>query len=185
MKKVIFAYVLISALLLAGCATNAGNTNFAGTWALNMSGENMPRQLENVKSYTMVVSQDNKELTVENKIERNETAENPDGGTNTAQDGRGGGGRRGGFGMPKATYSLDGKETSTESQRGTSKLKANWQGSALELTAVRNNNAQGNETTNTTVERWELADGGKTLQVHRKVDSPRGTTEYNLTFTKQ
>ena len=183
MKRVMFGCALAGVLALAGCATKTAPANFAGTWALNMSGGSLPRQLENVKSYTMMVSQSANELTVENKIERNETADNPD--ANANANNAQGGGRRGGFGAPKATYSLDGKETSTESQRGSAKFKAVWQGSALELTTVRNFNAQGNETTNTTVERWQLADGGKALQVHRKVDGQRGTQEYDLTFTKQ
>jgi hypothetical protein len=46
-------------------------------------------------------------------------------------------------------------------------------------------NFQGNDVTITSTEHWELADGGKTLKVHRTSESPRGTQETKLTFTKK
>ena len=90
----------------------------------------------------------------------------------------------------KVTYNLDGSETTAEmmGQGGPSKatLKAKWASdSVLELRSVRNVNFQGNDVTITTTDHWELADGGKTLKVHRTTESPRGTNEAKLTFTKK
>jgi hypothetical protein len=94
------------------------------------------------------------------------------------------------MGMGAATYKLDGTETKTESaggRGGGAMLKAQWKdgGKALELTTTRSFNFQGNETTRTTKDRWELADGGKTLKVKRSVDTPQGAQESTLVFTRQ
>jgi hypothetical protein len=55
----------------------------------------------------------------------------------------------------------------------------------LELTNIRSVNVQGNETTRTTKERWELSDGGKVLKIKRTTDGRQGSQEYTLVFTKQ
>ena len=89
----------------------------------------------------------------------------------------------------KRTYNLDGSETTQEvtgRMPGKAALKAKWQGdSVLELSSVLKANFQGNDVTITTTEHWELADGGKTLKVHRTQESPRGTQETKLTFAKK
>ena len=97
-----------------------------------------------------------------------------------------------------AVYNLDGKETQMESEgrlAGTTTLKAAWKndGSALELTTIRQINRQANRRANqqggdVTVsirETWELADEGKTLKVRRSVSSPRGSEDSTLYFTRQ
>ena len=89
-----------------------------------------------------------------------------------------------------ATYKLDGTETKTESavaRGGGATLKAQWKdgGKVLELTNARNFNLQGSEMTRTTRDRWELADGGKTLKVKRTIDGRQGTQESTLVFNKQ
>jgi len=92
--------------------------------------------------------------------------------------------------MPIATYKLDGSETQIESaggRGGGATLKAQWKdgGKALELTNTRSVNVQGNEMTRTTKERWEIADGGKTLKVKRTIDGRQGTQESTLVFSRQ
>ena len=94
------------------------------------------------------------------------------------------------MGMPTATYALDGTETKVEStggRGGAATLKAQWKdgGKALELITTRTMNFQGNETTRTTKDHWELADGGKTLKVKRTVDGPQGSQDSTLVFTRQ
>ena len=94
------------------------------------------------------------------------------------------------MGMGTATYKLDGTETKIESaggRGGGATLKAQWKdgGNALELMTTRSFNFQGNETTRTTKERWELADGGKALKVKRTVDGSQGSQESTLVFTRQ
>ena len=148
------------------------STGFSGTWELDKGkSQSLPRMWENVEGVTLVVTQDDKKLTVETKI-------------------KGGGGGPGGFGPQTLSYNLDGSETTAEmGGRMPSKaaLKAKWLDGtkALELTTVRNLNFQGNEVTITTKERWELAEGGKALKINRTSESPRGTQESTLLFNKQ
>ena len=94
------------------------------------------------------------------------------------------------MGMPTATYKLDGTENKIESaggRGGAATLKAQWKdgGKALELMTTRSFSFQGNETTRTTKERWELADGGKTLKIKRTADGPQGSQESLLVFARQ
>ena len=218
MKKVLigcsFGLVLLASAWIASAASPA---NFSGTWVLDKArSEGLPPQMENIESYTMVVTQDDRQLTVENKISGGGRPRGEDGGPGgqggrrrpdgaTGQGGAGGEGRpprpdgqgggrggRGGFGMGMgtATYKLDGSEIKTESaggRGGAATLKAQWAdgGKALNLTTTRSFNFQGNETTRTTSDRWELSEGGKVLKVKRTSDSPRGTQESTLVFTKQ
>ena len=94
------------------------------------------------------------------------------------------------MGMPTATYNLDGTENKIEStggRGGTATLKAQWKdgGKALELSTTRTFSMQGNEMSRTTKERWELADGGKTLKVKRTADGPQGSQDSTHVFTRQ
>jgi len=209
MKKFAVGFTLVLLLLTGVWAASAASANFSGTWVLDKSkSEGLPPQWQNLESYTMVVSQDNKQLTVENKIvgaarpmgdqgssEQGTARGNGDGtGSGRGNGGfgrQGRGGRGGGFGMgmPAATYKLDGTETKIEStgRGGGATLKAELQsdGNVLLLTNTRTFNFQGNEATRTTRERWELGDGGKTLTVKRSMDTPQGTRESTLVFNKQ
>jgi len=152
--------------------------NFAGTWELDKSKSQLSqRQADSIKSATWTVTQDDKQLTSEQKIERVEGG------------GGGGGGRGRGFGMGggQVTVKLDGSETTTESDRGKSVSKAKWlnEGKTLEITSVRSGEFQGNAFTATTTEHWELADGGKTLKVHVKTESQRGAQESTYVLSKK
>lgn len=197
--------------LLGGIWSVSASTDFSGTWTLDKSkSKGLPPQMDNIESYTMVVTQDDKQLTVENKIvggarmgsdqggsggqgQRPEGAGGQGGGRRQGGFGQGGGrGGRGGFGMGMgtATYKLDGSETKIESaggRGGAATLSAKWKdgGKSLELTNTRTMNFQGNEVTRTTKERWELADDGKTLKVKRSVEGPQGSQESTLIFVKQ
>ena len=202
MKKTVIGCAAALLTLAGAWTVSAASANFSGAWVLDKSkSQGLPPQIENSESYTMVVTQDDQQLTVENKIVG---GRRPDGGEPGA-GGRGGGrrpdgaggqgggrGGRGGFGMGMGAvvYKLDGTETKTESaggRGGAATFKAQWKdgGKALELMTTRSINFQGNETTRTTKEHWELADGGKTLKVKRTVDSPMGSQESTLVFTRQ
>ena len=214
MKKFLIGCGVALIFLTGIWVVSAASANFSGTWVLDKSkSQGLPLQIENIESYTMVVSQDDQQLTVENKIvggRRPGAGEpgaggqgggrRPDGvggqGSGRRPDGAGGGqggGRgRGGAGMAMgtATYKLDGTETKIESaggRGGGATLKAQWKdgGKALELMTTRSFNFQGNETTRTTKERWELADGSNALKVKRTVDGPQGSQESTLVFTRQ
>src|SRR5882724_4305363 len=189
MKKVLIGCGVALMFLTGIWVVSAASANFSGTWVLDKSkSQGLPPQIENSESYTMVVSQDDQQLTVENKI----VGGRRPGGGEPGAGGQGGGRGRGGpgMGMGTATYKLDGTETKIESaggRGGAAILKAQWKdsGKALELMTTRSFNFQGNETTRTTKERWELADGGKALKVKRTVDGPQGSQESTLVFIRQ
>jgi hypothetical protein len=214
MRKFSIGCTLVLVLLAGGWGVRAASANFSGTWVLDKSkSEGLPQQWQNLESYTMVVTADDKQVTVENKIVGGARPSGEPGGAggesgsvgggrgeNRGGGGRGEGraggqadrgGRRGfGMGMPVATYRLDGTETKIESAGGRGggvSLKGQLKngGQVLELTSSRTFNFQGNETTRTTLERWELADGGKTLKVKRTTDTPQGTRESTLVFNRQ
>src|SRR5262245_5158119 len=121
MKRALTICGAFCALMIGVAAVSAQKgANFAGAWELDKAKSQIPqRQADNIKSATWTVTQDDKQLTNEQKIER---AEGAGGG------GGGGGGRGGGFGMGggKLTVKLDGSESTTEAQGGKSTTKAKW-----------------------------------------------------------
>ena len=163
MKRISTAVVLFC-VLVVGSVSAA--TDFSGTWVLDKAkSEGLQGAMAGVDQ-TWVVSQDAKTLTVETQFSGGQQE------------------------MPaqKRTYNLDGSETTAEVTGrfpGKAALKAKWMGEILELNSVRNMNIQGNDVTIKSTEHWELADGGKTLKVHRTTESPRGTQEAKLTLTKK
>jgi len=149
-------------------SVSASPTNFAGTWSLDKTKSEGLQGPRASVDQTWVVTQDAKQLTVETKFSGGQQE------------------------MPsqKRAYNLDGSETTAEvtgRMPGKATLTAKWQGDGKipELTSLRNVNVQGNDVKITTTEHWELADGGKTLKVHRTSESPRGTQESKLTLIKQ
>jgi hypothetical protein len=180
MKRVLAICGVFCALVIGVAAVSAQKgASFAGTWELDKAKSQLSqRQADSMKSATWTVTQDDKQLTNEQKIERVEGA-----------GGGGGGGRGGGFGMGGGTLTvkLDGSETTTETQGGKLTTKAKWtnDGKSLEITSVRTGEFQGNAFTFTTNEKWELSDDGKTLKVHRKTETQRGPQESTWVLTKK
>lgn len=174
MKRALTICGLFCALMIGVAAVSAQKgANFAGTWELDKAKSQLPqRQADSIKSATWVITQDDKQITSEQKIERVEG---------------GGGGRGFGMGGGTLTVKLDGSETTTESERGKSTSKAKWlnDGKTLEITSVTSGEFQGNAFTRTSTEHWELADDGKTLKVHRKTETQRGPQESTLVLTKK
>lgn len=168
MKRSLVFLSLCCVLMVGFWSVSASPTSFAGTWSLDKAkSEGLQGRMANVDQ-TWVVTQDAKTLTVEKSFSGGEQP----------------------IPSQKSTYNLDGSETSMEltgRMPGKAALKAKWQGDgkSLELSSVFKGNVQGNDVTITTTEHWELADGGKTLKVHRTQESPRGTQETKLTFAKK
>jgi hypothetical protein len=183
MKRLSVVCGLFCALMLGIFAVSAAQkgADFSGTWELDKAKSQLPQMMADaIQSATWTVTQDDKQLSREQKMERNPNAQGPGGG-----GGRGGGGMMGGGGA--LTVKLDGSETTSDTQRGKSTTKAKWMdgGKILEISTVLSGEFQGNAFTMTTTEHWELADGGKTLKVHRKQETPRGQQESTWTFTKK
>lgn len=181
MKRIIALCSVFTLLLALSVAASAQKgASFAGTWELDKSKSQLPgRQAEMIQSISWTVTQDDKQLTREQKTERNPNAQAPAGG---GGGGRGGGGMMGGGPL---TIKLDGSETKTETERGKSSTKASWQGSVLEIKSSNTFNGPNGEMTVTATEHWELADGGKTLKVHRVSETARGPQESTMVFTKK
>lgn len=196
-RSLLVGGALACALLFAVAGVAAAPSNFAGTWVLDKarSKDLPPQWADNLDAYTLTVSQDEKQLTVEYKPEwKGGPPPMPGGGGGQAGPGGGGRGmgRGGGMGMPMSvTYRLDGKETTSESSGARpflSTFKADWKddGKALELTTTRKfTTPDGEERTAKTTERWELSADNRTLTVNRSGESPRGTTKSTLVFNKQ
>ncbi|MCI0662888.1 MAG: hypothetical protein L0220_17615 [Acidobacteria bacterium] len=173
MKRFIIVVCAFSFFMLGLLAANGAQkgVNFAGTWILDKAkSEGLQRAMQNAESVTWIVTQDEKQLSREQKAEGGQ-----------------GGGR--GLGMGSMTLKMDGSETTTDvpqfSGKRTSKAKWLDGEKILEVSTVTTGNAQGNDFKFTSTEHWELAEGGKVLKVHRKSDSPQGPTESKMVFNKK
>ena len=132
MRKLLYALSLMSALVITLAVHAAAPANFAGTWTLDKSksqGLN-PRQ-QNAESVSWVITQTEKEITIEEKI----AGGNPPAGGAPGGPGGGGGGR--GMGGGPRTFNLDGSETSSENERGKTVRKAtvSGDGKTIELSS--------------------------------------------------
>ncbi len=192
MRRFLAVCSVFALLMALSVMASAQKANFAGTWELDKSKSQLPgRQAEMIQSITWTITQDASQLSRDAKTERNPNAQPPAGGPPAGgpPPGGGGGGGRGGGGMMGGggplTVKLDGSETKTENERGKSSTKATWQGGVLEIKTTGTFNTPNGEMTTTTTEHWELADGGKTLKVHRVSESPRGPQESTMVFTKK
>src|SRR5262245_15063880 len=169
MKRALTVCGLFCALTIGVAAVSAqSGANFSGVWELDKSKSQLPgRMADSIKSGTWTITQDGKQITTDVKIESAD----------------GGGGRGFGMGGPM-TVKLDGSETTSESDRGKTVSKAKWLdgGNALEITSVTTG---GDGSTRTSTEHLELADGGKTLKVNRKTETPRGLRESTFVLTKK
>jgi hypothetical protein len=178
MKKIFVAFAAMCALSVVAAAQSA---SFAGTWELDKSKSQMNERMASMlKSQTLTVTQDDKEVKVDRKTEMDA----PQGGG----PGGGGGGRGMGGGMagaPNSTYKLDGSDVVTENPRGKMSTKAKLNGGKLEIKTVNNVNFNGNEMTINGSETWELADGGKTLKIKQVRETPNGAMETTMVYNKK
>ncbi|HEX8846345.1 MAG TPA: hypothetical protein VF791_16985 [Pyrinomonadaceae bacterium] len=159
MKKVLMASGLLFVTL--GLALGAALPNYAGTWALDKGkSKDLPPMMANMDNFELTVTQDDKQLKVKASTGSDEIAYNLDGSKSKVQvTGR----------MPgEATVYLEKKDDGK-----------------LVLHTERELNFQGNAVSIKVTENWELADEGKSLNVKRTIESPRGTQEMTMVFTKK
>lgn len=205
--KRLFLSAAFFCLFLAGAVfaqtDKTSAANFAGTWELDVAKSKLPERMR-VESGTLVVAQADKQLSVTTGFKRSPRPENQppadgnnnDGGGSMRPEGgrggmRGGGGMMGG-GNGTATYNLDGKETTVESETpagmppSSLKLKAEFEKDGkLKLISNRSIETQTGAMTVKTVDVWELLDGGKTLKIERETETPRGSQSAEMYFTKK
>src|SRR6185503_1613050 len=69
MRKLLFAFGLTSALVFA-LAAHAAAPNFAGTWTLDKSkSQGLSQRVQNAESVSWVITQTDKEITIDEKIQ--------------------------------------------------------------------------------------------------------------------
>lgn len=187
MKKVLFMTAFVC--LLAFSAFAQKKSDFSGSWTLDVSKSKLDERMR-VESMTKTVTQTDKEIKIETATKRLP----PPDGAMQGGGGQGGGMRRGGGfggGDGTVTYSLDGKESSSEIDgpmggKMPLKLKATVESDGkLKLSSVSTFSGQMGEITITTRETWSLSEDGKTLTVKRESESPRGTQSSEMVFTKK
>jgi hypothetical protein len=193
MRKLLYAFGLTSALVFA-LAAHAAAPNFAGTWTLDKSkSQGLSQRIQNAESVSWVITQTEKEITVDEKITGGGGPGGPPGGAPGAggPPAGGQGGQGGGRGMmgPQGprTFNLDGTETTGEAGRGKFARKAtlSTDGKTLELISkLTFQNMEGNEITTTSSDKLSLSADGKVLTVVRHAESPRGAQDSTLVFNK-
>jgi hypothetical protein len=102
MKRTIVVYSVVAAMMFCAWAINAApvTTDYSGTWVLDKTKTpNLPEKLE---SYTMVVTQDPEQITVETQVigDLKPTGEGSGGQRSGGGGLPGGGGRSGGISLP-------------------------------------------------------------------------------------
>jgi hypothetical protein len=188
MKRLILIAGAMTAFMLVVVATSAQNkANFAGAWSLDKAkSQGLSQGMQNAESVTWTITQDDKQIAIDSKVVAGQSAPATAGGGGGMGGGRGMGG---GMGGPR-TFTLDGKEVTTDAggqMGGTNSTKATWStdGKTLELSSVRAGSFNGNDFKATTTEKLSLSGDGKTLTVVRHSESPRGTQDSTLVFNKQ
>jgi hypothetical protein len=165
------AVLLLCLLVSVDAQTKPAGANFAGTWVLDKAKSELAPLMQHFEGVTWEITQDDKQITREQNF-----AGGP------------GGGRRM-IGNVPLTVKLDGSEVSTDAPAISGKriAKSNWQGDGkiLEVSVTTNGSFQGNDIKSMTTEHWELAEGGKVLKVHRKIEGTRGNFESKMVFNKK
>lgn len=203
MRRIICALSLTSALIFTLVA-QAGAPNFAGTWTLDKAkSQGLSQRMQGADSVSWVITQTEKEITIEEKITGGQPMGGGPGGPPPAGGppagappagaapaggqgpAGGGGGGRGGFGGPR-TFNLDGTETTVETGRGKSLRKATLSsdGKTLELTSKSTFQGPNGEVTFTSSDKLSLSEDGKTLTVVAHRETQRGPQDLTLVFTK-
>lgn len=165
MKKLFFAGTAVLCLF-AFSAFAQKAADFSGKWNLDLSKSDLGQQAAMIKSQTVTITQTGTSFKVSTQTERNAPPEGAP---------AGGGGRGFGGGGGDQSYTLDGKEVSTDrqTQNGTVTIKttASQTGNKVVISSVFPG-PNGDIKSTTT---YELSGDGKSLTVTR--ESPRGSSK--------
>ena len=82
-------------------------------------------------------------------------------------------------------YDASGKETTVDGRRGTTKLKMSKSGETITLKQVRSFEGRNGSMEITTIETWKLSNEGKTLTIESTSETPRGTRDSTMVFTRK
>lgn len=89
--------------------------------------------------------------------------------------------------IPTARYALDGSSTTVEVDKpipGSETLKAVWKKGGRQLNLSRVENLRGSESSMKVKEQWKLSKDGRTLELQRTVDTPRGSAKVKMIFVR-
>ena len=207
MRKLLCALSLISALVFALAVQAAAPASFAGTWTLDKSkSQGLNQRIQNAEGVSWTVTQNDKTITIEEKVTGGQPGGGPGGGSGVGPGGpppggapgagqgagqgggQGGGpgrGMGGGMGGPRI-FNLDGSETSGETPRGKFVRKATWSSDGKTLDLVTKSTFQGpeGEITVTSTDKLSMSEDGKTLTAARHNETPRGAQDSTWVLTK-
>ena len=166
MNKLFFATALVCLFAFAAFAQKSAD--FSGKWNLDISKSDLGQMASMIKSQTVTITQSGTSFKVSTQTERNAPPAD-------AAGGGGGGGRGFGGGGGDQSYTLDGKEVSTDRQTPngtvTTKTTASQTGNKVVISSVFPG-PNGDIKSTTT---YELGADGKTLTVTR--ESSRGSSK--------
>ena len=191
MRRLFLIAGLMTAFGVAVLAVSAfAPANFAGTWSLDKTkSQGLSQRMQGADKVTWTITQDDKTISIDQKVEGGQPAGGPPGGGPPGGGGGGGmGGGRGPGGPAGPTaYNLDGSETTMENGPAKSTLKAAWAGSALELSRnTRFTAPDGTERTSSETRKLSLSGDGKVLTAVVHSEGGRGgPTDSTLAFNKQ
>jgi hypothetical protein len=165
MNKLFFAVAFVCLFAFAAFAQKPAD--LSGKWNLDISKSELGQQAAMIKSQTVTITQAGTSFKVSTQTERNAPPDGGGGGGGMGRGGMGGGGDQ--------SYTLDGKEVSTERQTPngaiTTKTTASQSGNKVVISSVFP--GPNGEIKSTTT--YELSADGKTLTVTR--ESTRGTSK--------
>jgi hypothetical protein len=187
-----FLLIALFSLFAAATVSAQKAASFSGHWELDTTQSKLGDRAR-IDAMTMDVAQTAKDIKIDTKTSRPPRPATPAAATTTANTPNPmGAGMGRGFGSgsdTNFTYSLDGKETTTELEGPTGpmpvKLAAKLDAGKLNLSSVRTFNGPNGEISLTTKETWSLSPDGKTLTVSRESTNPRGTNTMELVFVKK
>jgi hypothetical protein len=189
MRKLGLIGALMIAFALAVLAASAvPPPSFAGTWALDKAkSQGLSQRMQGADSVTWTFTQDDKTISLEQKVTGGQPPPGGGGGGGTG----GGGGMGGGRGPAGPTsYNLDGKEVTSDitggQMTGKSTLKATWAGSALELSRKTSFTTPDGERVSLNTQKLTLSADGKVLTAVVHSEGGRGgPSDSTLVFNKQ
>lgn len=171
MNKLFFAAAFVCLFAFAVFAQKPAD--LSGKWNLDISKSELGQQAAMIKSQTVTITQAGTSFKVSTETERNAPPNGGGGGMGNGGGGRMGGGMMGGGG--DQSYTLDGKEVSSERQGPngaiTIKTTASQTGNKVVVSSVFPG-PNGDIKSTTT---YELSADGKSLTVTR--ESTRGTSK--------
>jgi len=197
MNRLFLTAALTTAFGLAAMAAGAGTGSYAGTWNLDKANsQGLSKRLETADKVTWTIEQDEKTISIDQKVEGGQGFGPPPGagagGAPGASGGppaaAGGGAPRGPMAaMPPVVYNLDGTESTVtfDGDRGKGTLKAAKMGNGLQLS--RNNvfNGPNGQMLSSETRKLELSGDGKVLTAIIHSENQRGKTDSTLVFNKQ